>query len=66
VYRVYTGGLEVVEAGAPAGIGVEERMGATVSVVGRAKEAFSAVEVARAGSERLMRSGRMFVGSACT
>jgi len=62
-YRTYTGGLEVVEAGALARIGAEEGMRATASAVGRAEEEeeFSAVEVARAGG-----SGRRLVGSACT
>jgi len=66
-YRTYTTGPEEeVEARALARIGAEEGMQATVSVVGRAEEAFSAVEVARAGSKRLRGSGRRLVGSACT
>ena len=65
-YRMYTRALEVVEAGALARIGAEEGMQATVSVVGRAEEVFSAVKIARAGSKRSRGSGRRLVGSACT
>jgi hypothetical protein len=61
-YRTYTKGLEVVEAGAPACIGAEGGMWAIASVVGRAEEVFSAVEVARAGSKRLRGSRRRLVG----
>ena len=63
---MYTGGPEVVEAGVPARIGVEEGIQATVSIIGRAEEVFSAVEVTRAGSKGSKGSGRRLVGSACT
>jgi hypothetical protein len=67
-YRMYTRGLEAVEARALARIGVEEVMQATVSIIGRVEEVFLAVEVedARAGLERLRGSGRRLVRSAYT
>jgi hypothetical protein len=65
-YRTYTRGLEVVEARALARIGVEEGMWATVSIVRRAEEVFSAVEVARTGSKRSRGSRRRLVGLSYT
>ena len=46
-YKTYAGGSEVVGARSPADIGAEEGAPATVSVVGRVEEVFSAVEVTR-------------------
>jgi hypothetical protein len=66
VYRTYTRGPEVVEAGAPARIRAEEGIRATVSVVGRAEEVFLAVKVDKAGSKRSRGSGRRLVRLACT
>jgi hypothetical protein len=65
VYRIYTGGPEVVEAGVPVYIEAEEGIQATVSVVGRAEEVFLAVEAARAGLEKSRGSRRRLVRSAC-
>ena len=50
-YKTYAGGPEVVGARAPADIGAAEGAPATVSVVGRVEEVFSAVKVTRVGSK---------------